>query len=183
MNKKRKNNIFSITFKLVLVLLFLYNSNNLYSTSTVDSWAISRDAVIKENITPSTKYIEFSPAKKPKYENKIMNYIVALDQELMNEIKIIRIQANPEKDFLMVKNKLYSIKESYNSISKKKMDKVIKKLTSRYGKSSLQKDEKMVIYTFSNNQTKVLVYSYLKSKKAEVYLYAKQLFKMLISDM
>ncbi len=183
-NRNGLNYNFNITFIIILALVFFVIPKGLYSSNN-DSWAISKNKVIKNNIPAGTKYVEFSPSDKPEYKNKIMNYILALDKNLMNDIKILRIKTYPQKDFLLVKDKLYCIKETYNVISNKKVNSLVKKFTTQYGKSNIQKDKSMAIYTFSDDKTKVLVITYLGSNKADckVYYYASQLFRMLITDL
>ncbi|MDY6932679.1 MAG: hypothetical protein SVZ03_00480 [Spirochaetota bacterium] len=138
--------------------------------------------MIKRQNNSKVKFIEFTPYDKPEYENRIMNYIIARGENLKRQIKILRIKSEPQKDFLFLKNRLYTIKESYKSITIQKLNTIIKGLTSKYGNSNVQKDNKMAIYSFSNNKTKVIVYSYLKTNKCDIYFYDCKLFHILFSE-
>ncbi len=179
---KRKS-IFTSFISAVVIILFL---SNVYLLSAInyDLWSMSKEKVLKKNVPANGKYSEFTPLTKPKYKNKIMNYILALDSSLENNIEILRIGALPQRDFLLVKNKLYSIKESHNKITKKKLNEIIKKLAPKYGKAIAQKGEDIVTYTLSNKKTKVLIITHIDSRELDctIYFYPSRLFKMLITD-
>ena len=170
-------------FIIFLFTLISFTSSS-YPFQGFYSWGMSKDIIIKKYLTSGKKYTEFTPIDKPEYKNRIMNYIIAIDKKLKNKIKILRIKSYPERDFLLVNNKLYSVKELYGEISNKKLNKIVKILTSTYGKSNVQKDKNMAIYTFSKEKTKVILLTYFKSNKVDcnIYFYASKLFKMLISE-
>ncbi len=145
-------------------------------------WGISKPTVISKYL--GKDYVEFQPINKPDYENKIMNYIIAIDSNNKGKITILRTKKIPEKDFLLVNNKLYSVLENYDLISASAVNDIIKRLTDTYGTATIQKDKNMTIYSYMSKKTKVLVLTYSKAGKQEckVYYYASQLFKMLISE-
>lgn len=148
-----------------------------------NSWGTDKSTVIK-GFPANTKYKEFLPKSDPKYENKIMNYVVAIDEGLAKNTTIIRTKTNPLRDYLFVKNKMYSIMEIYQSLSKDKINDIIKNLTADFGAPQIQQDKNMVIYTFSSTKTKVLVISYtnLKDISCRIYYYSSDLFKTLITQ-
>ena len=92
MNKNRlKIRCISAVPFLLLVFLFFFSSTVLLNSSiNNDSWGISKDIIINKAIAPGNIYSIFTPDDKPEYKNKIMNYIIALDKNLRNEIKILR---------------------------------------------------------------------------------------------
>lgn len=183
MNKYRRRMIQSnvIPLKTLFIMVILLNSNNIYSSVHFDSWGISKDEVIKIYFSTNKNYIEFSPIDKPDYENKILNYVIARVAKLKHKIKILRSKSYPERDFLLIKDKLFSIKESHKSISNNKLNKIIKSLTSSYGKPNNSKGTDMVIYFFSTKKTKVIVHSYFRLNKCEIFFYDSQLFQKLSS--
>ena len=81
---KRKS-IFTSFISAVIIVLFLGYAYHL-SAVNYDSWSLSKKEVIKNNVPADGKYTEFTPVSKPKYKNKIMNYILALDKNLENDI-------------------------------------------------------------------------------------------------
>ncbi|MDY6970265.1 MAG: hypothetical protein SVR08_16655 [Spirochaetota bacterium] len=170
---------------LILTLLFLvFFPNLLFTDPGFNVWEISKDRIIRQYFQKGKKYIEFSPDARPKYKNKIMNYIIAIDGTLKKKIKIIRKKADHETDFLFVNNKLYSVRESYFSIKQSRLNTIIKDISSEYSKSSVQKDNQLSIYSFSNDKTKVILIHNHNSEimDCKIYFYASKLFRMLISE-
>ncbi len=174
-----------ILIQILLACVIIIYFANKPAADVLDKWSASKDEVIKTNIKSGEKYDIFSPADKSDYENKIMNYIIALDKELKNEMKILRIKAEPERDFLLVKNKLYCLKEDYKTISKATLDEVLKGLSAKYGQATQQKDTSIETYTLADKETKVLVLAQIKAPnyKCIIYYYPSRLFKMLITDL
>jgi hypothetical protein len=176
----------SMIFCLILTaFIIIINFNDKPSADILDKWAASKDDIIKSNTKSGEKYVIFSPADKTDYENKIMNYIIALDKELKKEMKLLRIKTEPEKDFLLVKEKLYCLKEDYRTIARPKLDSVIKELSAKYGQATQQKDANIETYTLSDKDTKVLILAQVKSSGVSciIYYYPSRLFKMLITDL
>ncbi len=188
MNTRSKNlNIFSKVF-LIFLLLAVFNvfTLNLYSADQFDAWGISKEAVTKKYIAPGTETIVFTPVKNPDYENKIMNMVKLIlknvDSDADKDISIISTKSNPRIDFLLFKDKLFSVLEVYNSIPKNELKNVIKKLTAQYGEPNYNPGSEMEIYFISSASTKIIVHYYLKSKKCEIYYYDSHLYHKLSSN-
>lgn len=125
----------------------------------------------------------FSPADDNKYENRIMNYIIAIDTDLKSDIVIYRTLKAPVKDFLFVKNRLYSILEDYGNISSSEEQRTIDSLKKTYGEPSVLRDKNVVIYSYQDANTKVIMISSQKGNayNCKAYYYASKLFKMLMT--
>ncbi|MCX7679963.1 MAG: hypothetical protein N2316_12220 [Spirochaetes bacterium] len=147
------------------------------------NWGIDKDETIKKHF-PSGNYISFTPTQKPEYENKILSFILAINSEIKDRIVILRIESNPQRDFLFIRNKLYSVLENYGVLPAGEFEKLINKLSSIYKEPNIQKDKNTVTYSFYGKDTKVLVLSYEKQKLVDckVYHYASKLFRILISE-
>lgn len=147
------------------------------------SWGISKEETIKRHL-PSGNYTSFSPATKPEYDNKILSFILAINSDIKDKILIIRGEGNPQRDYLLIRDKLYSVMENYGVISSSDFEKVISKLSADYKTPNIQKDKNTVTYSFYGKDTKVLVLSYEKQKLVDcrVYHYASKLFRILISE-
>jgi hypothetical protein len=167
----------------ILFLMFMLCYNNLFSQQNYNKWGISKDEVIKRYLLKDKKYVQFD-ATKPRYVNKIMNYIIAIDRDLKQKIKILRSSKKPVRDFLLVDDKLYSVLENQGVLSQKKQNKIIDSLTAQFGTPTIQRDKRMTIYSFKGRETKVLLLSKTESNKIEckIYFYASNLFKMLITQ-
>jgi hypothetical protein len=100
-----------ISICLCIFLNLLLFSGNLYSSDLFNSWGISSENVLKENVPSNISHTEFTPLEKPDYENKIMNMVNLIlknvDENVFKNIKIIRTGVNPRKDFLLYNNKLF----------------------------------------------------------------------------
>jgi len=184
---RKKLNIFNIFFlQLLLVIVFSTLTFNLYSAESFDAWGTSKESVIKKYIAPNEETTVFTPVKNPDYENKIMNMVKLIlrnvDSDADKDILIISTKTNPRKDFLLFKNKLFSILEVYNSISKDEVKNVIKKLSGQYGEPNYNPGSEMEIYFISSSATKIIVHYYLKSKKCEIYFYDSHLYHKLSSN-
>lgn len=146
-------------------------------------WGISKEETIKRHL-PSGNYTSFSPSSKPEYDNKILSFILAINSDIKDKITILRAEGSPQRDYLLIRDKLYSVMENYGVIPASDFEKVISKLSSEYKAPNIQKDKNTVTYSFYGKDTKVLVLSYEKQKLVDcrVYHYASKLFRILISE-
>ncbi len=177
---------FLYTFAVLFFLLVGFAATDIYPSVQISTWGISREKVMKDYIQPSDKIVEFSPSKKPDYENKIMNLVNLILKNIEDDpnknILIISTQTDPRKDFLLYKNKLFSIMEYYNLITKENLSNVIKALSKQYGESTYNPSTELDVYTISNKETKIIVHYYVKTMKCEVYYYDTQLYRKLSSN-
>jgi hypothetical protein len=185
--RSKKLNIFvKVFFKSLLIIVFNTFTFNLYSADQFNSWGISKEAVTKKYITSTDNITVFTPLKNPDYENKIMNMVKLIlknvDADADKDITIISTKTNPRKDFLLFKEKLFSVLEVYNSISKDELKNVMKKISAIYGEPNFNPGSEMEIYFISNKVTKIIVHYYLKSKKCEIYYYDSLLYHKLSSN-
>jgi hypothetical protein len=180
-----RSKILNISFILLLSVIINIFSANLYS-AIFNSWGITKDTVMKKHIISGEETVSFTPSKNPDYENKIMNMVKLIvknvDSDADKDIEIISTKTNPRKDFLLFKNKLFSVLELYNSISKDELKGVIKKLSGQYGEPNYNPGSEMDIYFISNKDTKIIVHYYIKSKKCEIYFYDSHLYHKLSSN-
>jgi hypothetical protein len=184
--RNKSNRIGNIALKLLFTTILLILPLFLYSATQFETWGLSKETVMKQYVTSGEKVNEFTPTKNPDYENKIMNMVKLIlknvDSDADNDIIILSTQTSPRKDFLLFKNKLFSVLELYNSLSKEELKNVIKKLSGQYGEPNHNPGSDMEIYFISTKSTKIIVHYYLKSKKCEVYYYDSQLYHKLSSN-
>jgi len=170
---------------LPIVLLMLISSVSMSgSTLTNNAWG-NLLAKVKSTLPPGTEFLEFTPGERPKYKNRILSYITAIDNKLADKIIILRVKAAPETDYLFVNNKLYSIIENWGDIDQKTEMEIQVNLKKQFGESRVQKDNNFYIYSYDGDKTKVLWYLMKvpgKKSSCKIYYYAKQLFRLLISE-
>lgn len=178
MNRRKKSLIITLIAFLVLLPLLQVKADD----EAKKEWGISIDQ-LKKNIT-GTPYTEFSPDTTPNYENKILNYIIAIDNNFKSKTKVIQLSNSPVCDYLFVKNKLYSVKNDFGSTTAKVFNDKMAALTKVYGMPAIQQDSSMTTHSFADENTKVLVISSKKQNNIEftVYYYPAKLFKMLMID-
>lgn len=147
-------------------------------------WEMSRKDLIKKLSESDVRYKEIKPGREPRYENKIMDYIVAIDENLKGSIGILRTRTVPERDYLFIKEKLYSVLEKYGTIPREQVNAIIGQLQARYGKPQVRHEKATAIYSFEGSGTKVLLHSstVYKSVDCQVYYYAGILFRRLVAE-
>jgi len=181
LNKFNKSLIIMIPVFIILIFTI-----NLYPAAQFDTWGISKDTVLKKHISHGEKTDEFTPIKNPNYENKIMNMVKLIlknvDADVDKKITIISTKTSPRKDFLVFNNKLFSVMEVYNSISKDELTTIVKKLSEQYGEPNYNPGSEMEIYFIASKNTKIIVHYYIKSKKCEIYYYDSQLYHKLSTN-
>jgi hypothetical protein len=140
---------------------------------------------VKKTLPSDKESVQFTPKDKPKYKNKILSYITAIDNKLLDKIIIVRVKSQPEIDYLFVNDKLYTILENWGNIDPKTEKDIQARLASIFGQPLIQQDKNFYIYSYNSDKTKVLYYL-MKSpdgkSKCKVYYYTKQLFRMLITE-
>ncbi len=140
---------------------------------------------VRKTLPSDKTSTQFSPKDRPKYKNKILSYITAIDNKLLDKIIIVRLETRPVVDYLFVNDKLYTIMENWGSIDQKTEKDIQTKLSSQFGQPLVQQDKNFYIYSYNSDKTKVLYYL-MKSadgtSKCKVYYYTKQLFRMLITE-
>ena len=140
---------------------------------------------VKSMLPAGTESLEFAPAEKPEYKNRILSYITAIDNKLIEKIVILRAKTEPETDYLFVNNKLYSVIENWEDIDQATEKKLMAELKKQFGEPHVQKDNNFYIYSYDGKRTKVLCYLMkAPGSKAtcKIYFYTKNLFRLLISE-
>ena len=187
LNKKNnrlrtKMRAYKITSAALLILLSMsLNANNFHIKK---EWGSSIENITK-TIPEGIKTMQFNPASQPDYTNKIMNYVLAIDPQIVENIIIMRLASKPQTDCMFIKNKLYSLMEDWKTVDAKEQKNILDSLSKEFGQSNLQREEDMSIYSFSNENTKVLFYvKKLTSNefKCKTYFYTKKLFRMLMME-
>lgn len=146
-------------------------------------WGMDRMAVVASYI-PSRDFIEFKLAERPDYENKILNYIIAIDSNLSSKVTVIRGKSRPETDYLFVRGSLCSVLENYGMMPRNSFSAMMERLKTDYGNPGIQKDDTTTTYSFFSDKSKIIVLSKDRQQTVDckVYYYASRLFRMLITD-
>ena len=166
------------------MLLFLFLSHNAAGETLKYEWGTQLQK-FKTTLPTDKEWEQFKPNDKPKYKNKILSYITAIDSKLIDKVIIIRIKSQPVVDYLFVNDKLYTIMENWGKIEQKTEMEIQSRLNKEFGQPVVQQDKNFYIYSYNTDKTKVLFYL-LRLPEAKsnckVYYYTKQLFRFLIVE-
>jgi hypothetical protein len=172
--------------KKIIIIILIFASTGVFSQEYPQKlqWGLQFDELSKV-IPQNIKQTVFTPKQKPGYSNKILSFITAIDENYSDKIKILKAVSSNTTDFLFFNNKLYSTLVEWESIDEKSMKKIEAELLASFGQPSTQQSDNLLINSYANTTTKVLLY---KKKTGDgkwscrVYYYAKKLFKMLILE-
>jgi hypothetical protein len=139
----------------------------------------------KHTLPSDKEWVQFKASEKPKYKNKILSYITAIDNKLLDKVVIVRIKSQPLVDYLFVNEKLYTIMENWGTIEQKTEMEIQSQLINQFGQPIIQQDKNFYIYSYNTDKTKVLFYLVRlpeAKSRCKVYYYTKQLFRFLIVE-
>jgi hypothetical protein len=169
---------------IIILLIFAYTGIFAQDYPQKLQWGLGFDDLSKQ-IPSEIKQTVFTPKQKPEYSNKILSFITAIDESYNDKIKILKAVSTNTTDFLFFNNKLYSTLIEWESIDEKSMKKIETELQASFGQPAIQQSENLMINSYANSTTKVLLYKKKTSDgkwSCRVYYYAKKLFKMLILE-
>jgi hypothetical protein len=137
------------------------------------------------SIDKTVKYAVFDPREKPNYKNRVVSFITSLNNESNKEIKVIRLMAIPETDYLFFNGQLCAVTENRGVISVKDGEIILRNLKKKLGSPQKEKKSSLYIYNFKQRRTRVILYQQLidnRSMRCKVYNYTNDIFNSLFSD-
>lgn len=152
-----------------------------YVAMDIQKWEIDKNDVI-------TSYIQKSPYKTYKlsqlkgYSNKLLNYILAIDENYKDKVIILRVTGDITRDFMLINNKLYVITDYMQKSSEDYISGAIAQLGKKYGVPQKQSEGTTTTYTFTRDETKVIAIGENKGNNYSltIYYYYKNLFRSLM---
>jgi len=171
--------IFSIMliFVFVLPIAIVWAYDVLY----VQNWEAKRKDVIK-NYVQKTPYKTYTLSQLQGYSNKLLNYILAIDENYKSRIVIVRVGSDITRDFMLIDDKLYVITDYMQQSSEGYITGTIAQLEKQYGVPQKQSEGVTTTYTFTKDETKVIAIAENKGKyySLTIYYYYKNLFRSLM---
>ncbi len=148
------------------------------------SWGMTRDAVLGRIIAPGTAVGELSPRANPRYDNKIVNYLLSINSGLADSMTIVQAASLPARDYLFLRNRLMAVIERHGAISTAAFAETLGSVTKVYGKPHIQHEGSTTSYSFSGDKTTVLVQISKVGDRYEctVHYYARSLFRLLLTE-
>ncbi len=146
------------------------------------SWQKNTEQVKKKYISKQKLKGNVVPVSKLGYTHKILNYILAINDDLEEKVTIHRVASSFSRDFLFVNDTLYSVSDRHNRISDSSIQSLLGDLKRHYGTPRVQHHRDVTINTYSKDNTKVIfiIDASNQGKNATVYYYAKNLFQSLM---
>ncbi|MDH7552856.1 MAG: hypothetical protein QHH74_04295 [Spirochaetota bacterium] len=152
-----------------------------YIAMDIQKWEIDKKDVITSYIQ-KLSYKTYTLNQLQGYKNKLLNYILAIDENFKDKIVIIRVTSDITRDFMFINNKLYVITDYMQKSSEDYMSGAIAQLEKKYGVPQKQSEGATTTYTFTRDETKVIAIGEKKGNKYSltIYYYYKNLFRSLM---
>ena len=179
----KKNSLFCR--KVCVIIISLLCGSHIAVGNTLNFEWGAQLLKFKRTLPSDKEWVQFKPSEKPKYKNKILSYITAIDNKLIDKVIIVRVKSQPVIDYLFVNDKLYTIMENWGKVEQKTELEIQSRLIGQFGQPVIQQDKNFYIYSYNTDKTKVLFYLMrLPENKSscKVYYYTKQLFRFLIVE-
>jgi hypothetical protein len=125
----------------------------------------------------------FNPTNRSGYTNKVMSYILAVDENIGSDMVVLSHKSGYTRDYLFIQGRLSTTMEDFGQISGETMNMIIRDLKRRYGEPSSQSEGGLTIDSWSDNKSKVMLYRKKLDNgryKSKLYLYDRALFRKLI---
>jgi hypothetical protein len=152
-----------------------------YVAMDIQKWEIDKKDVITSYIHKSP-YKTYTLSQLKGYSNKLLNYILAIDENYKDKIVILRVTSDITRDFMFINNKLYVITDYMQKSSEDYISGAIAQLGEKYGMPQKQSEGATTTYTFTRDETKVISIAEKKGNNYSltIYYYYKNLFRSLM---
>ncbi|MGB4267548.1 MAG: hypothetical protein WBK20_00055 [Spirochaetota bacterium] len=152
-----------------------------YVAMDIQKWEIDKKEVIKSYIH-TLSYKTYTLNQLKGYSNKLLNYILAIDENYRDKIVILRVTGDITRDFMFINNKLYVITDYMQKSSEDYISGTIALLEKKYGVPQKQSEGTTKTYTFTRDETKVIAIGENKGNNYSltIYYYYKNLFRSLM---
>ncbi len=151
---------------------------------THSSWGRTTASVIEELSRANTGYEEINLLKNPGYRNRVIDFIVKVDSGLREKITVIRARTDPEKDYLFLSGRLFSVRERYGALSQERFEATVKDLRSEFGEPELGREKNVSVRSYTGRGTKAIMRSRTTAGGIEcsVYYYDSRLFRIIFTQ-
>ncbi|HSV95310.1 MAG TPA: hypothetical protein VLM75_00090 [Spirochaetota bacterium] len=148
------------------------------------SWGMTKDAVLGRIIAPGTAVSELSPRANPRYDNKIVNYLLSVNGALADNMTIVQAASTPARDYLFIRSRLMAVMERHGAISTAAFAEKLGAVMNVYGKPHIQHEGSTTSYSFSCEKTIVLVQISKVEGNYEctMHYYARSIFRLLLTE-
>lgn len=152
-----------------------------YTGIDVQKWEINQNDAVGLYIQKSP-YKRYTLSQLQGYTNKLLNYILAIDENYKAKVVIFRVTSETTRDFMFIDNKLYVVTDYVQKPSEEYISGAIAQLEKKYGTPQKQSEGATTTWTFTRDDTKVIAIAESKGKNYSltVYYYYKNLFRSLM---
>ncbi|MCX8123780.1 MAG: hypothetical protein N3F66_06410 [Spirochaetes bacterium] len=147
----------------------------------VQKWEVNENDVIKLYVQKAP-FKKYSLSQLQGYSNKLLNYILAIDENYKTKVSIVRVTGEITRDFMFIDNKLYVVTDYLQKPSMDSITGAIAQLEKKYGYPQKQSEGATTTCTFTKDDTKIIAIAENKGKiySLTVYYYYKNLFRSLM---
>ncbi len=147
----------------------------------VQKWEINQNDAVKLYILQSP-YKKYTLSQLQGYTNKLLNYILAIDENYKTRVVIVRVTSETTRDFMFIDNKLYVVTDYVQKPPEDYISGAIAQIEKKYGTPQKQSEGTTTTWTFTRGDTKVIAIADTKGKNYSltVYYYYKNLFRSLM---
>lgn len=146
------------------------------------TWGMTMEAFRSAN--SATEFTPFNPKTTADYTNRIMTYIIGIDATTKDKMEVLRLKSGPVRDYLFVDKKLFSVMDDHGETTVKNVKDLREALSARFGHYEVKKDYGLLVYSYSDRKTRVLLYAKTVDDnlvKCRIYYYPEKLFMMLLN--
>lgn len=145
------------------------------------AWGRTTSELIQDLSRANTQFEEISLQKNPGYRNRMIDFIVKVDAELREKITVIRARTDPEKDYLFLSGRLFSVRERYGDLSQERFDSIAGRLRSAFGEPVITEEKKTTVHSYAGRGTKAILRSRRTPAGVEciAYYYDSNLFRIM----
>lgn len=170
-----------VSIMLLFVFISLVAMAGLDDVLYVNNWEANQNDVITIYIQ-KLPYKTYTLSQLQGYSNKLLNYVLAIDENYKTKIIIVRVASDITRDFMFIGNKLYVITDYMQKSTEEYISKAIAQLGKQYGVPHKQSEGETTSYSFTKDETKVIAIAENKGKHYSftIYYYYKNLFRSLM---
>ncbi len=138
---------------------------------------------VRSDLKNTGRMESFNPTNRTGYTNKVLSFILAIDEDIGGEMMVLSHNSGYTRDYLFIRGRLATTMEDFGQIPDKTMNMIIRELKKRYGEPSTQSKGSLTIDSWSDSTSKVMLYRKKLDNgryKSKLYLYDRALFRQLI---
>lgn len=148
------------------------------------AWGRTAGELTQELSRANTQFEEINLQKNPGYRNRMIDFIVKVDAGLKEKITVIRARTDPERDYLFLSGRLFSVRERYGDLSRERFDSIAREMRSAFGEPVITEEKKTTVHSYAGRGTRAILRSRRTQAGVEciAYYYDSNLFRIMFTQ-